>query len=506
MMEADNPKINVDELIYKISQELAKNKNYSSTLISDSNTPAVNSSISKIESLLMNAESRSKIRTKLPDKFHGFAKALEQLILKLYNLIFRDQREVNFNLTESLKESTALNKHLFEQMLSIQLQMEHHISAIDSSLHKLERRIGAVDNNLHKLGHRISVADNNLQELGHRISAIEDNLQKLGHDISVADNNWQKMDHRISDIDDNLQKMQHSSISAINNNLQKIEARISAVDSHLGEMEKYHVTNDSYLKNDLMQQKRLITLFLEEVSRRLPEPFNQGQLQTLINEEKHLLDAFYVAFEDHFRGSREEISNRLRVYLPIIQEAKVGTPDSPILDVGCGRGEWLELLRNSGYIGKGLDINRVMLEQCRTRGLEVIEADVIAYLRSLPDASLGAVTGFHIIEHLPFETLVKLFDETLRVLKPNGLIIFETPNPENVIVGSHTFYIDPTHRNPLPSPTIKFIAESRGLSKVTIIKLHPYEPQNRLTGSDTAERFNDYFYTSQDYAVLGFKP
>jgi O-antigen chain-terminating methyltransferase len=271
------------------------------------------------------------------------------------------------------------------------------------------------------------------------------------------------------------------------------------------DLDKRHLKNDDYLKNDLIQQKRLITMFLEEAQKRLPEPFTQEQLQTLANEEQHSLDALYVAFEDQFRGSREDILNRFRVYLPIIEEAKIGTPNLPILDVGCGRGEWLELLRESGYTARGIDINRVMLEQCRTRELEVMESDVITYLQSLPDASLGAVTGFHIIEHLPFEVLIKLFDETIRVLSPGGLAIFETPNPENVLVGSHTFYLDPTHRNPLPSAMIKFMAESRGLSRVTTMKLHPYPEEEILDASPLVERFNNYFHGPQDYAVIGYK-
>ena len=265
------------------------------------------------------------------------------------------------------------------------------------------------------------------------------------------------------------------------------------------------ISNDSYLKNDLIQQKRLISLFLEEARQRLPEPFYPEQLQTFVNEDEHLLDAFYVAFEDYFRGSREDIINRFQVYLPVINQANVGTPEAPILDIGCGRGEWLELLSYSGYISKGLDMNRGMIEQCQARGLDVIAADAIEYLKNIPENSLGAVTGFHIIEHLSFNTLMRLFAETVRVLKPQGLVIFETPNPENVLVGSNTFYLDPTHRHPLPSPTIKFIAEMSGLCHVQIMKLHPYPDYHRLTGEGLAERFNDYFYGSQDYAMIGYK-
>jgi O-antigen chain-terminating methyltransferase len=98
-----------------------------------------------------------------------------------------------------------------------------------------------------------------------------------------------------------------------------------------------------------------------------------------------------------------------------------------------------------------------------------------------------------------------LLDETVRVLKPGGLAIFETPNPQNVLVSSQTFYLDPTHRNPLPSSLMKFLAESQGLGFVKIMNLNPYPENVKLTGTELAERFSDYFYGSQDYAVLGYK-
>src|SRR5262249_47024730 len=186
------------------------------------------------------------------------------------------------------------------------------------------------------------------------------------------------------------------------------------------------------LKTENILQERRITLLLEEARKRLPDAWDQEQLQSVADEAHHVLDALYASFEDQFRGTREDIKERLRVYLSVLQEAKLGSETRPILDVGCGRGEWLELLQEAGLCGQGVDRNRVLVEQCQRRGLRVVESDVLAYLRSLPGASLGVVTGFHIIEHLPLEILIKLLDETVRVLTSGGLAIFETPNPRNV--------------------------------------------------------------------------
>ncbi|MEQ9000822.1 MAG: class I SAM-dependent methyltransferase [Coleofasciculus sp. B1-GNL1-01] len=294
--------------------------------------------------------------------------------------------------------------------------------------------------------------------------------------------------------------------------VKEISAYLTATEKHLNEqlqaMDEHYIKNDSYLKNDLTQQKRLITLFLEAARQRLPESFTVDQLQTLSNEEPHQLDAFYVAFEDQFRGSREEIRNTLNVYLPVIEDAKLGTPESPILDVGCGRGEWLELLRESGYSARGIDINRVMLEQCNTIGLEVIEADAIAYLQNLPDHSLGAVTGFHLIEHLQFAVLMKLFDETMRVLQPGGLIIFETPNPRNLFVGSGDFYRDPTHVNPIHPDTIAYIAILKGFMNAESYFFAEQDNGLQLLASSNVkfDTLESYLSISRDFALIGYKP
>lgn len=253
---------------------------------------------------------------------------------------------------------------------------------------------------------------------------------------------------------------------------------------------------------DLVLQERRTLKLLEEARKVLADSSGQQPLQVIAEEERYLSDAFYATFEEHFRGSREEIMNRLQFYLPILRRAGI---TKGILDIGTGRGEWLEVLQQEGILAQGVDTNRVQVEACTARGLEVTHDDAVAYLRGLPDNHLSAVTGFHIIEHLEFETLVSLLDEVMRTLAPGGLVIFETPNPENVSVTGHNFYVDPTHRNPLPIPMMKFLLESRGFYRIEIIRLHPSETPGVEGDTDLIARFNDYFYGPMDYAILGSK-
>ena len=268
-------------------------------------------------------------------------------------------------------------------------------------------------------------------------------------------------------------------------------------------------------QQSIVDQQRRLALLLEEARRRLPEPLDAGQLAVFSAEADHVLDAMYVSFEDGFRGTRTDIKQRLSAYLPSLPPG-VGSSFAPAVDLGCGRGEWLELLKEHDLTATGVDLNRMMAESCRERGLMVIEADALAYLREQPDNSLGLITGFHIIEHLPLRTLVALFDEALRVLRPGGMVIFETPNPENLVVGACNFYMDPTHRNPMPPTMTQFLVEARGFVRVEIRRMNQQVLNDPLRLLDLrtpgAAELNpliqmakEHYFAAPDYAVIAYK-
>ncbi len=257
-------------------------------------------------------------------------------------------------------------------------------------------------------------------------------------------------------------------------------------------------------KLNILDQQRRLMILLEEVRKRLPEPINRTEIQNILAEEDHILDAMYVSFEDRFRGTREDIKTRQKIYLPYMEHVKDGT--APILDIGCGRGEWLELLGENGYIAKGLDVNRIMVQECLKRGLNAKEADAIEYIKSQKSNSFSVITGFHIVEHLPLKILITLFDESLRILNPGGLVIFETPNPENIIVGACSFYTDPTHINPIPPHTLKFLLEARGFTTVEIKKSNPLNLIDYdYIKEDEIKNLLFRFNMEQDYSVIAVK-
>lgn len=256
---------------------------------------------------------------------------------------------------------------------------------------------------------------------------------------------------------------------------------------------------------EVLDQSRRLGLLMTDVRKRLDQPLSTEEIRGLDEADAHRLDALYVAFEDRFRGNRWEIRERQRAHLPLLRAAQAGREDRPIVDVGCGRGEWLELLREEGLRATGVDLNHTMIELCRNMNLDCVQDDAVGYLRRVADNSLGAVTGFHIIEHLPFEVFVALLDESLRVLKSEGLILFETPNPANLLVSSNRFYLDPTHRNPMPAELTTMIAEARGFVGVEVRELHPMPV--RFQGRDEVllAQLDPIFHGPQDYALIARK-
>jgi O-antigen chain-terminating methyltransferase len=213
---------------------------------------------------------------------------------------------------------------------------------------------------------------------------------------------------------------------------------------------------------------------------------------------RNLDDRFYLDLEKRFRGSPAEIRSRLQPYLAIFQQNAMA---APVLDIGCGRGEWLQLLADAGMAAEGIDLNLINGAACRTAGLKVSTAAAQDFLARLPDASVGGVTAFQFIEHIEFDDLLALVAQIQRILQPGGILIMETPNPENILVASQTFWIDPTHRRPLPPELIEFVVLQKGLQPMQTLRLNPHE--NYLGGED---RLDKLLYGPRDYAVVARKP
>ncbi|MEA2120102.1 glycosyltransferase [Halovibrio sp. HP20-50] len=212
---------------------------------------------------------------------------------------------------------------------------------------------------------------------------------------------------------------------------------------------------------------------------------------------------FYTRFTNHFRGEKDAIKQRLEVYLPLLAPIMARYPEALAVDLGSGRGEWLELMQENGWPAKGIDTNESMATACNESGLHVEVNDALAALQSAETDSLAAVTGFHIAEHIPFDSLVTLIQEVHRALLPGGVLILETPNPENLTVGLWSFYLDPTHRHPLPPPLLHFVATDTGYAKANILRLNgPQPPEDDAP----LRQYLDWVVSAYpDYALIAHK-
>lgn len=238
--------------------------------------------------------------------------------------------------------------------------------------------------------------------------------------------------------------------------------------------------------------------------RRKIEGLSSGQSESDLLANNHLLDVFYTHFEDMFRGSEEMIANRLETHVPIFLGSEIDFKKYPVLDIGSGRGEFLAVMAEHKISAIGLDINYDMVERAKRKKLKAIQGNAIEFLQNDNVQKYGAITGFHIIEHIPFPQLMELFSNAYSALVPEGFVLFETPNPENIVVGACNFYTDPSHLHPLPPPLIQFALETCGFKNVTIIPLHPVEdlPED---SENLPESLKNYFYGPRDYAVIGYK-
>ena len=218
----------------------------------------------------------------------------------------------------------------------------------------------------------------------------------------------------------------------------------------------------------------------------------------------------YVGFEDQFRGAPEEIAARLAGYVESFASA------SDVLDVGCGRGEFLALLQARGVRARGIDVNDSMVEVCVQKGLEASKADALEYLRAQPPGSLGGLLAAQVVEHLDPSYLTSLLDAAYAALRPGAPIVLETINPACWFAFFESYVRDITHVRPLHPDTLKFLLQASGFSGVEIRYQAPYPEHDKLqrvapaalggageTLNANVDKLNSLLFTYLDYAAIG---
>jgi SAM-dependent methyltransferase len=224
----------------------------------------------------------------------------------------------------------------------------------------------------------------------------------------------------------------------------------------------------------------------------------------------------YVEFERRYRGTEEEIAERVAAYLPHLKGA------TPLLDLGCGRGEALRTFAAAGLAVGGVDSSAEMVAHCRAQGLNVVEGDLLEQLAKEPREGLGAVVSFHVIEHLPAAVLERLVALAWAALRPGGVLVLETPSPLSLVVAARNFWLDPTHQRPVHPSYLADLVRRQGFDEIEVLPLRPFPPEQRLPEvpldqiavelhpladrvNRLRDRLDDLLFGCQDYGLVARK-
>jgi 2-polyprenyl-3-methyl-5-hydroxy-6-metoxy-1,4-benzoquinol methylase len=244
-----------------------------------------------------------------------------------------------------------------------------------------------------------------------------------------------------------------------------------------------------------IEYERLIHQELRTVRQRMTAMLAATPTPTGGAPSEPAIDFDYLRFAQRFRGSEEYVRRGLEFYVPHFAGR------TAVLDIGCGRGEFLELMREKGVAARGIDLSAESVNLCRAKGLAAETADLFAYLRETPAGSLDGIFCSQVVEHLPPGRLPEFVALTREVLSRDGLLAIETPNPECLAIFATHFYLDPTHYRPVPSGLLAFYLEEAGFGGIRVERLAA-AVDSMPSLAELPEKFREAFFGGLDYAIL----
>lgn len=380
--------------------------------------------------------------------------------------------------------------------------------ALDEQIRRIEQIESREQAKSFEQAHRADKLENDLVQMQSTISRLADDLARSGQSLEQLKSDLnQRLGETRTDLE-NLASRTTSDLEAVKQGYapfcSKLEELVASSDSMAAELTVRAEQQDrqaldqqrtvervseeiTWARQEIALRRAEESTFIQETEKILRKKItprdDDGAAADRVRERlqaknRRMIDSFYTAFEDRFRGSREEVKDKTRVYLGhirrTIDDLGLAPSEFRLVDIGCGRGEWLELLRDEGIEAQGVDTNRAMIKTCKSFHLSVTEGDGLAFLKKQRPRSFTGISAFHVIEHLPLEAILDFFNLAQRGLKPGGILILETPNPENFRVGAYTFNFDATHCKPVPPELMRFYGEQSGLEPIETIKLNPY--------------------------------
>jgi ubiquinone/menaquinone biosynthesis C-methylase UbiE len=431
------------------------------------------------------------VGTKMPQmtRFKGLKRRvlsfLAKLILRVGKIVTRDQVIVNrnlFSITNALLESVNI---ITSELNSTKVTVDKIIE-IKSEIETISKEMS--------------------QKLDMQKEEMSQKLDMYKEEVS------RKLDVYKEEMFQQFNESNHKILEKSQNNVDNIFNKVS----YLNNMYLDNVNNI----NDIREKFMINSSKIDNLQYR----YNKNeQLTDVCNNNKDIEfdDVLnYLYFENKFRGNTEEIKRKQRFYLKHIEQSSCLEDNSLVLDLGCGRGEWISLIKEKFHLNAtGIDLNENMVNHCIENGLNAKCMDMFEYLNSVEDESVSVITLFQVAEHLTFSQLNYLISEAYRILKKKGIIIIETPNPLNLIVGSANFYLDPTHKQPIHPKLLGFYMEMKGFMKQETLYWQQEEFEKwwrDLENIDTEEiksvrmnatisMVNTYLNAPADYAIVGRK-
>ncbi len=421
----------------------------------------------------------SKSKKKLSGPLINFLKKLFNKLLypPLANL-FETQTKFNSNTTKLLN---LLREKLNQILLDMKNNFSNNLNIIDDKVEQLNKK-------LLELNHYRYIEIKNLEHtLNNELINLKAELGNISYTYLFLQKNMQDVIEK----NEVIKKEIYEKNEAIKKEIIKLDSKI--------EKTKIQLIAFSHLKEKITEESYKKDLSYEKIS-------NQNILKNTL----------YFNLEDKLRGSEEEIANRQYIYLEHLKNCQ------PVLDIGCGRGEMLEHLKNYGIEAIGIDSNHIMVEFCLSKKLNAIKGDALTYLSNIEDNSLGAIFASHFIEHLYPADLLNFLSLSYNKLKPNGLLIMETPNVLGLYSLSQSFYLDITHINPVHPHTLKLLLELLNFNIKKILFLSPWEDNIQLASlpdkiyqgehaeiyrliQENFTKLNEILFAPRDYAIIAEK-
>ncbi len=446
-------------------------------------------------------------------RFSHFAGKMVNVVSLERDYIYAQQEQINrFSITlgDLMKQINATNEkiHLLsDEMAEKNVYLYEEICSMKQKEKETSDRLRVLEEGQKILIHlceeykereeRVTTSISNISEkLEQQIFENANRYERIKEQFCETRQNGLQLNDEISLI----KKLLVSKEKQLNDTVLEVQNQMVVVKESVNEQVESLRETDLWLNNEMLENRKKVDAHEAYIS----------------NETWMEDDNFYHDFEEYFRGERALIKQRQEQYVPFIKSQLQDWSKCTFVDIGSGRGEWLDILKENGatnYIG--IDLNERQNQISRSFGHKVLNENGVIYLSGLQDNSVDVISGFQVIEHLSRKELQEVFKQCNRVLKRGGMILFETPNPQNVEVGANTFYLDPTHIKPLNPLYVQYLAERNGFEKVQIIYSSSNFDYEQISEEDKtvfSEQLTDrvlgavnMLYGPKDFCILAIK-